>query len=122
MSTPPAMTPPTDTLGLLAQPPAGEQLDVLVLITALRAGEQIVIHGVLADRHLDRDQVLRAVAAAGLDLDRVRREWTGWLADRGTGVKRQGVLRAARLLDVSESTAIDAWKLSHRPTGTTETN
>ena len=113
-------TPPTDAFGLLAQPPAGEQLDVLVLINALRAGEQIVVHGVLADRHLTREQVLRAIAAAGLDLDRVRREWTGWLADRGTGVKRQGVLRAARLLHVTESTALDAWELGHRRTSPAE--
>lgn len=119
MSTSPT-PPPTEDPALLAQPRTGEQLDVLVLINALRAGEQIVIHGVLADRHLDREQVLRAIAAAGLDLDRVRREWTGWLADRGTGVKRQGVLRAARLLDVTESTATDAWNLSHRRTSTGE--
>ncbi|GLZ78468.1 hypothetical protein Afil01_32750 [Actinorhabdospora filicis] len=115
-------TPLTDGLGPLAQPPAGEPLDVLVLTTALRSGEQIVIHGVLADRHLDRDQVLRAATAAGLDLDRVRREWTGWLADRGAGVKRQGVLRAARLLGVAESTAMDAWQLSQRPAGAGEEN
>lgn len=111
MSSPHVPTPLTDALGPLAQPRGGEQLDVLVLINALRAGEQIVIHGVLADRHLTRDQVVRAVTAAGLDLDRVRREWTGWLADRGAGVRRQGVLRAARLLGVAESTAIDAWQL-----------
>lgn len=113
-------TPPFDAPGLLPRPSTGEQLDVLVLVNALRAGEQIVIHGVLADRHLSREQVLRAATAAGLDLDRVRREWTGWLADRGAGVKRQGVLRAARLLDVAESTALDAWDLGRSRAGTTE--
>lgn len=118
MSTSPTTPPPVDTPGLLPRAPEGEQLDVSVLTTALRAGEQIVIHGILADRHLSREQVLRAVAAAGLDADRVRREWTGWLADRGAGIKRQGVLRAAHLLDVTESTAIDAWKLGNHRAGT----
>ncbi|GIG70547.1 hypothetical protein [Phytomonospora endophytica] len=99
---------------LLPQAPAGEPLDVLVLINALRTGEQIIIHGILADRHLHRDQVLHAITTAGLTPDRVRREWTGWLADRGAGAKRQGVLRAARLLDVTESTATDAWELGRR--------
>lgn len=119
MSTPSTPPPSLDigagALGIPVRSSTGEPVDVLVLINALRAGEQIVIHGVLADRRLTRDQVLRAITAAGLDPGRVRREWTGWLADRGAGLVRQGVLRAARLLDVAESTALDAWELGRRP-------